>query len=315
MNDRKMKQKINSDSSFNTAMLASRSFENILQMIKTSNLNYFIQLSPFAAQISLKKSLVRDKSGVPLAQPSQTSFDCTSDDVTDLLIKNHALENKLASLQKDYEAAQATIKENEEERKPLDDDPLSKCDELEKEKKTPEKKKIDRSNSIKNKSKESGKIKKQKQKSRQGSCREPPVIPSSEQSLLEIASSPIKPSSLDSNYNVKVSNLFSLLDSEESLSMSTAKPPSSPPFRDKPPCAPVVTASSAALSPQTSLGTPKPPVTASPETLSPRTPSGTPPRQEPVNPVMVFEGKPISTKFACKKIKEAFEEINNRFNP
>ena len=215
-----MEQKINSDNTFNSAMLASRSFENILQMIKTSNLNYFIQLSPFAAQISLKKSLVRDKSGVPLAQPSQTSFDCTSDDVTDLLIKNHALENKLASLQKDYEAAQTIIKEYEE-RKPLDDDPLAKCDELEKEKKTPEKKKIDRSNSIKKKSKESGKIKKQKQKSRQGSCREPPVIPSSEQSLLEIAPSPIKPSSLDSNYNVKVSNLFSPLDSKESLSIGS----------------------------------------------------------------------------------------------
>ena len=128
-----MKQKINSDSSFNTAMLASRSFENILHMIKTSNLNYFLQLSPFAAQISLKKSLIRDKSGFPLAPPISTSCDCTSDDVTDLLIKNRALENKLASLQKDYEAAindraaaHAIIKEYEEVRKPFDDDHFKK---------------------------------------------------------------------------------------------------------------------------------------------------------------------------------------------
>ena len=331
-----MEQKINSDSSFNSAMLASRTFENILHMIKTSNLNYFLQLSPFAAQISLKKSLVKDKSGVPLVQPKLTSFDCTSDDVTDLFIKNRALENKLASLQKDYEAAikdcaaaQAMIKEYEKIRKPLDDPHAKKCYEAKKEKNTLLKKRNNQSNSIDKKNKMSGKVNNQKQNSQREKCGEfpSPVIPMSDQSSLKSATSPIKLSSLDANYNVKVSNLFTpLSESEESLSLATAKPPSSPSFRDKPPCAPAVTATPASLLPQTPLGTPKPPsslhfgdkaplapcipsATASPQVLSPRTPS----KQEPVNPVMVFEGKPITTEFACQKIKEAFEEINSRF--
>ena len=226
------------------------------------------------------------------------------------------MENKLASLQKDYEAAindraaaHAIIKEYEEVRKPFDDDHLKKkCDGQ--------------------KNKKIGKLSKQKQKSRRKSGESPSVVPKSEQSSSEKAPSSIKPtSSLDSNYNVKVSNLFApLSDSEECVSLSKAKPPSSPSVRDKQPCAPAVTASSdPTLSPNTPLRTPPsspsfcdeaphiPAVTASPSSLSPLTPSGTPHKQERVNPVMVFEGKPVSTEFACKKIKEAFEEINNRF--
>ena len=310
-----MEQQINSDNSLNSAMLASRNFENILHMIKTSNLNYFLQLSPFAAQISLKKSLIRDKTGVPFAQPVVTTLDSTSD-VTDLQNKNRALERKLAFLQNDYEAA-------------IDDrDCLAKkCDELEKEKSTLEKKINELSTSMNKKNKEVGKLKKKSKKARRENCGETPVIPKSEQISSEIASSSIKPFSLDSNYNVKVSNLFNpLSNSEESLSLSTAKLISSPSSRHKPLCAPAVTASSdPTLSPNTPLRTPPsspsfcdeaphiPAVTASPSSLSPRTPSGTPHKQERVNPVMVFEGKPVSTEFACKKIKEAFEEINNRF--
>ena len=79
MNIRKMEQQINSDNRFNLAMLASRNFKNILHMIETSNLNYFLQLSPFAVQISLKKTLIRDKSGVPLPLPVLTSLYSTSD--------------------------------------------------------------------------------------------------------------------------------------------------------------------------------------------------------------------------------------------
>ena len=164
-----MEQQIKSDNHFNSAMLASRSFENILHMIKTSNLNYFLQLSPFAAQISLKKSLIRDKSGFPFAQPVSTFLDSTSN-VTDLLNKNRALESKLSSLQNDYEAAiddcataHAMIKELEKVRKPLDDNRLAKkCDELEKEKKTLQKKINELSNSTNKKNKEMEKLNKQK---------------------------------------------------------------------------------------------------------------------------------------------------------
>ena len=46
-------------------MVTNNAFNNVLQCIQNSCLNYRIQLSPFSAVISLKKSLVKDKSGTP----------------------------------------------------------------------------------------------------------------------------------------------------------------------------------------------------------------------------------------------------------
>ena len=66
------------------AMLASRSFDNILHQIQTSNLNFYLQLSPFGAHISLKKTLIRDKSGSYLC-PAVSTSKVHSDDLTDLL--------------------------------------------------------------------------------------------------------------------------------------------------------------------------------------------------------------------------------------
>ena len=53
-------------------MAASTTFDFILEQIKTSNLNFWVQLSPFSATISLKKSLVKDVSGIPLMPPILT---------------------------------------------------------------------------------------------------------------------------------------------------------------------------------------------------------------------------------------------------
>ena len=44
-------------------MNASNSFENNIHQVQNSNLNFKIDLSPFSAVISLKKSYLRDKSG------------------------------------------------------------------------------------------------------------------------------------------------------------------------------------------------------------------------------------------------------------
>ena len=44
-------------------MIATKSFENILHQIQQSSLNFHIQLSPFSAEISLKKSLIKDLNG------------------------------------------------------------------------------------------------------------------------------------------------------------------------------------------------------------------------------------------------------------
>ena len=49
----------------NSTMAAGAVFESILQQIQSSNLNFKITLSPFAAEISLKKTPVKYRNGVP----------------------------------------------------------------------------------------------------------------------------------------------------------------------------------------------------------------------------------------------------------
>ena len=51
------------DSDQNSTMMASNTFDRLLREIQASNLNFHLQVSPFSAQISLKKTLVRDRDG------------------------------------------------------------------------------------------------------------------------------------------------------------------------------------------------------------------------------------------------------------
>ena len=60
------------DSDFNPTMAACDAFEKVLNCVKTSNLNFCLQLSPFSANISIKKTLVKDKSGFYLSPPAVT---------------------------------------------------------------------------------------------------------------------------------------------------------------------------------------------------------------------------------------------------
>ena len=46
-------------------MVVNDAFNKVLQSIENSNLNYQIQMTPFSAVISLKKSLVKNKCGTP----------------------------------------------------------------------------------------------------------------------------------------------------------------------------------------------------------------------------------------------------------
>ena len=50
-------------------LLADQTFNNILDKIQKSNLNFQLQVSPFSAFISLKKSIVKDRSGSFLLPP------------------------------------------------------------------------------------------------------------------------------------------------------------------------------------------------------------------------------------------------------
>ena len=77
-------------------MDAKTIFENLLQQIQYSNLNFKLELSPFSANISLKKSFIRNKSGIPLL-PTYSEF-CSPPDITNLVVsesEHHDVKNKL----------------------------------------------------------------------------------------------------------------------------------------------------------------------------------------------------------------------------
>ena len=85
-------------------MLAKNTFEDIIDQIQNSNLNFHLQMSPFSAIISLKRSLIRDKFGSFLL-PSIVAPKSSKIEIAALASKNLMLENKVIALQKDLESA------------------------------------------------------------------------------------------------------------------------------------------------------------------------------------------------------------------
>ena len=87
-------------------MLASKSLEHVLQQVQISSLNYQVQITPFSAFISLRKSFIKDKSGIPVTPP--TSAWAPSHEhgkIESLLLKNEKLEKNTFLLQQNYEEA------------------------------------------------------------------------------------------------------------------------------------------------------------------------------------------------------------------
>ena len=81
------------DSDQTPAILASTVFFKIIDQIQSSNVNFQLQLSPFSAKISLKKSWVRDKTGALLLPPdSVKKVNQNVDRVENLAAKNLELE-------------------------------------------------------------------------------------------------------------------------------------------------------------------------------------------------------------------------------
>ena len=72
-----MQKRIDSDNT--PAMLASKAFETIIDNIRDSTLNFQLQMSPFSALISLKKTLVTEKSGVSRLPPAVHALISTPD--------------------------------------------------------------------------------------------------------------------------------------------------------------------------------------------------------------------------------------------
>ena len=91
---------INSESNSMMAATAA-AFENILQTVQSSNLNFLLEMSPFAANISLKTTPVKTKSGIPLL-PYVPNHSHSSVDDEALVTKNLELENELLKMKNDY---------------------------------------------------------------------------------------------------------------------------------------------------------------------------------------------------------------------
>ena len=83
-------------------MAANRTFDRILDQIKNSNLNFHLQISPFSAVISLKKSPVKDRSGTPILTPQANLPPSTVTEIAELASKNLQLEKDLFGLREDF---------------------------------------------------------------------------------------------------------------------------------------------------------------------------------------------------------------------
>ena len=93
-----MDQNITSDE---TMAVASSNFDFILQQIKNSCLNYQVQITPFTAVISLKKTLAKNINGVPLSR-NRLSEVFSHGDNSDYKFKYRALETEFNKMHAEY---------------------------------------------------------------------------------------------------------------------------------------------------------------------------------------------------------------------
>ena len=101
-----MDKNINSD--INHTMLATKTFDRILEMIQKSNLNFVLQVSPFSANISLRKTLIKDKAGNVILPPDLSAYNDDQnlkETIADLVSKNNKLEKDVINLKNELELA------------------------------------------------------------------------------------------------------------------------------------------------------------------------------------------------------------------
>ena len=119
--------KESSDSDRNLAMLASNAFEQIIDQIRSSNLNFHLQMSPFSAQISLKKSLIVEKSGIFRLPPNcAVETPKLESDIELLAAKNNQLEKDLKNLKSEFDRVVVDCHEAHEKIKELEELPIKK---------------------------------------------------------------------------------------------------------------------------------------------------------------------------------------------
>ena len=100
-------------------MLAAASFDNILHHIQKSGLNYQLRITPFSANISIKKSLVKDREGYPsFSMVSEYNAVNGASDVNakiDVKLRREVdeLKNKQKEYVKELEAVYKTVEDLE----------------------------------------------------------------------------------------------------------------------------------------------------------------------------------------------------------
>ena len=97
---------LNTSDLVDPTMVAKKSFDNILEHIQSSNLNFQLQVSPFSATIFLKKSPIKDRNGNPLlpfkTSPSSLPQPFMSE-IAGLAFKNQKLEKDFKILKNNYD--------------------------------------------------------------------------------------------------------------------------------------------------------------------------------------------------------------------
>ena len=101
-------------SDLDSTMVAKRTFDDLLAQIQASNLNFHLQLSPFSASISLKKSFIKDKFGNTLlpshaSAPSDAAYQLLKQEHSLLLDDNDQLRQETQEFQTTHEALKETI--------------------------------------------------------------------------------------------------------------------------------------------------------------------------------------------------------------
>eukprot|EP00091_Calanus_sinicus_P017744 TRINITY_DN38458_c0_g1_i1.p1 TRINITY_DN38458_c0_g1~~TRINITY_DN38458_c0_g1_i1.p1 ORF type:complete len:101 (+),score=19.31 TRINITY_DN38458_c0_g1_i1:74-376(+) len=85
-------------SDLNSTMVANQIFNNILDQIQKSKLNFQLQLSPFDANISLKKTLIKDKSATPVLPTTSSGHSRDSRNCNTCLKWRYGLSNKIMKI-------------------------------------------------------------------------------------------------------------------------------------------------------------------------------------------------------------------------
>ena len=101
----------NMDDAFSN--MAAIKFENILNQIRSSSLNFQMSVTPFTAVIHLKKSITKDKSGNFLNQNTFVNRTTNDIEVDEIMAKNLALEQEIADLKRACFKASDSITEIE----------------------------------------------------------------------------------------------------------------------------------------------------------------------------------------------------------